>query len=149
MRHSTRAILLGLLTLAAAASRVSTQGRPVAGTVVTKSTRIPAGTYELTSIDRDHPALIIRGSNLTVDFSGVTLLGAKPGADPDTFAGLAVLVDGGENVTIRNLTARGYKIGVYARKTRGLHITGSNPSDRARRSEAGRRPPKGGRNSRE
>jgi len=100
--------------------------RLASGAVVTKTTRVPAGTYRLASADRDHPAVVIRGSNITVDFSGVTLLGGRPDADPDTFTGLAVLVDGGENVTIRNLTARGYRIGVYARRSRGLHITGGN-----------------------
>src|SRR5262245_29262189 len=90
--------------------------------------RVPQGTYELKSADRDHPAIVIRGSNLTVDFSGVTLLGARPDADPDGYAGLAVLVDGGENVTIRNMTARGYKIGIYARRSHGLHVTGSDLS---------------------
>jgi len=102
--------------------------RPAAGTVIAHTTRMTPGTYDLRSGDRDHPALVIRGSDITVDFTGVTLLGAHADADPDTFTGLAVLVDGGENVTIRNLTARGYKIGVYARRTRGLHITGSNLS---------------------
>src|SRR4051812_30999528 len=96
--------------------------------VITGSARIPAGSYALTSPGRDHPAIVIRGSNITVDFSGVTLLGSRPDADPDTFTGLAVLVDGGENVTIRNLTARGYKIGIYARRSNGLHITGSDLS---------------------
>ena len=112
-------LLLALLGLDAPAQR------PAAGSVITKTTRLPPGTYDWRSPDRDHPALVIRGSNITVDFTGVTLLGAKADADPDTFTGLAVLVDGGENVTIRNLTARGYKIGVYARRSRGLHITGS------------------------
>ena len=56
------------------------------------------------------------------------LRGAEAGADPDTFTGVAVLVDGGENVTIKNLTARGYKIGVLARQRRELHITGADLS---------------------
>src|SRR3954466_13572698 len=95
---------------------------------LTRSTTVPAGTYDLKSADRDHPAIVIRGSNLTVDFTGVTLRGAAAAADPDTFMGLAVLVDGGENVTIRNLHAHGYKIGVLARKTARLHITGADLS---------------------
>jgi parallel beta-helix repeat protein len=101
---------------------------PAAGTVITKTTRVRPGTYELKSADRGHPALVIRGSNITVDFTGVLLLGGPPAADPDIYTGLAVLVDGGENVTIRNLAARGYKIGIYARKSPGLHITGSDLS---------------------
>ena len=82
----------------------------------------------LRSADLEHPALTIRGSNITVDFTGVTLRGAPAGADPDTFTGLAVLVDGGDNVTIKGLNAHGYKIGVLARKTAKLHITGANLS---------------------
>src|SRR5258708_21343391 len=102
--------------------------RPVAGTVITRTTRVPAGSYTLKSADREHPAIVIRGSNITVDFSGVTLLGAKPDADPDAFTGLAVLVDRGENVTIKNLTARGYKAGLLARRSPKLRITGANLS---------------------
>jgi parallel beta-helix repeat protein len=104
------------------------QSRPAAGMVVTASTTFPAGTYELKSPDRDHPAIVVRGSNITVDFSGVTLRGGPAAADPDTFTGLAVLVDGGENVTIKNLHAHGYKIGVLARKSPRLHITGADLS---------------------
>src|SRR5262245_4427080 len=100
--------------------RPEAQTRPIAGTVITQTTRVPAGTYDLTSANRDRPAIVIRGSNITVDFTGVTLRGKPAGADPDTFTGLAVLVDGGENVTIRNLHAHGYKIGVLARKTSRL-----------------------------
>jgi nitrous oxidase accessory protein NosD len=98
------------------------------GLVVTRSTTVPAGTYTLQSADVEHPAIVIRGSNLTVDFTGVTLRGAAPDGDPDTFTGLAVLVDGGENVTIKGLTARGYKIGVLARHSARLHITGADLS---------------------
>jgi len=80
------------------------------------------------SADLDHPAVTIRGSNITVDFTGVTLRGGEPDRDPDTYTGLAVLVDGGENVTIKSLTARGYKIGILARHTKRLHITGADLS---------------------
>src|SRR5262245_24350337 len=90
--------------------------------------RIPAGTYELLSADLDHPAITIRGSHITVDFEDAVLRGASRDADPDTFAGLAVLVDGGEYVTIKNLRAHGYRIGVLARNTSHLHITGADLS---------------------
>src|SRR5215472_13742923 len=102
--------------------------RPSAGTVFTRTTRVPAGTYDLASTDLEHPVITIRGSNITVDFTNVTLRGGRADADPDTFTGLAVLVDGGENVTIKNLTARGYKVGVLARHARGLHVTGGDLS---------------------
>src|SRR5258708_31615697 len=120
-------ILLAVLAIVSgAATRPAGQPRLVAGTVISRTTRVPAGSYTLASADIQHPAIVLRGSNITVDFTGVTLLGAKPDADPDSFTGLAVLVDGGENVTITNLTARGYKVGVLARRSPKLHITASN-----------------------
>ena len=129
MRRLAIPAFLAILTVGAVATtRVSGQGRPVAGTVIATTTRVPAGTYTLKSVDLQHPAFIIRGSNITVDFTGVTLRGAAPEADPDGFTGLAVLVDGGENVTIKNLTARGYKVGVLARRSAKLHLTGANLS---------------------
>lgn len=101
---------------------------PRAGMLIAVSRKLPPGTYRLASSDASHPAITIRGSNLTVDFSGVTLRGAAESADPDTFSGLAVLVDGGDNVTIKNLTARGYKIGLLARGTKNLRIIGADVS---------------------
>src|SRR3954449_12893665 len=99
-----------------------------AGTVITRTQRLPAGTHTLASADLAHPAIVIRGSNITVDFTGVTLQGAPADTDPNRFSGVAVLVDGGEGVTIRNLTARGYKIGVLARRAKRVHITGADLS---------------------
>ncbi len=99
-----------------------------AGMLITRSRTLPAGAYRLPSKDIAHPAITIRGSNLTVDFAGVTLRGASSGADPDTFTGLAVLLDGGQNITIRHLTARGYKIGLLAKGTKGLRIVDADLS---------------------
>ena len=96
--------------------------------VITQSGALSRGTYTLASADLSHPAITIRGSNLTIDFKDVVLRGAPAEADPDTFTGLAVLVDGGENVTIRNLKAHGYKVGVFARGVRKLHVTGADLS---------------------
>ena len=116
-------MLFLLLTLLGVATPAQ---RPSAGMVISTTTSVPAGEYRLASADRDHPAIVIRGSNITVDFSGVTLRGGDADADPDTFTGLAVLVDGGENVTIKNLRAHGYKIGLLARRSPKLHVTGSD-----------------------
>jgi nitrous oxidase accessory protein NosD len=121
-------LLIAAAVLTLMAAPVPQRGRLVEGDVMTRTTRVAAGVYALRSPDIDHPALVVRGSNITVDFGGATLHGAAPGADPDAFTGLAVLVDGGENVTIKNLTARGYKIGILARHTTGLHVTSADLS---------------------
>lgn len=116
------AVLLLALGLAAIAQRPST------GAVIGRTTRVPPGSYDLKSADLDHPAITIRGSNIIADFTGVTLRGGAPKGDPDTYAGLAVLVDGGDHITIKNLTARGYKVGILARHAKSLHITGADLS---------------------
>ena len=122
------AVVVAVLILASAPLHPHAQARPVAGMVITRTVTVPAGTYTLKSADLQHPAITIRGSNVTVDFTNVVLRGVPAEADPDTFTGLAVLVDGGENVTIRNLHAHGYKIGILARRSVKLHITGADLS---------------------
>ena len=121
MRRLSALLALPIVTLAA--TQPHAQSRPASGMLIARTMVLPAGTYLLKSADLDRPAITIRGSDITVDFKDVVLRGAPAGADPDTFTGLAVLVDGGENVTIKNLRAHGYKIGVLARRSRGLHIT--------------------------
>jgi parallel beta-helix repeat protein len=71
----------------------------------------------------------IRGSNIVVDFARATLEGAPPSSDPDAGAGVAIRVDGGENVRITNARIRGYKVGILARGTRGLTLADNDLSD--------------------
>jgi parallel beta helix pectate lyase-like protein/PA14 domain-containing protein len=111
-----------------AALALMAQPRLQSGIVITETTRFPSGTYILSSPDLDHPVVTIRGSHIVVDFNSVTLRGATAESDPDSFAGLAVLVDGGDDITIRNLHAHGYKVGLLARHTANLHVTGADLS---------------------
>jgi parallel beta-helix repeat protein len=57
-----------------------------------------------------------------VDFAGAEMRGTSVTADPDGASGVAIRIDGGRNVTIRNLKARGYKVAVMARGTRSLSL---------------------------
>jgi nitrous oxidase accessory protein NosD len=94
------------------------------GMMIERSVTIRPGTYRLSaSADLKTPAITIRGENIVVDFNGATLIGSPDSADPDQFAGVAVLVDGGSKVTIRGATIRGYKVGIFARNSPDLHIT--------------------------
>lgn len=99
-----------------------------AGMVIDRSVTIRPGTYRLSSTGLDRPAIVIRGRDIVVDFTGVELIGSADSLAPDQFAGLAVLVDGGERITIRNARVRGYKVGVLARRVTGLHLTGLDVS---------------------
>ena len=96
---------------------------PTVGLVLTRSARVVPGRYALATSD-SQPLITIRGSNLTVDFTGVVLEGSAPGTPPDRFAGTAILIDGGTNVTVRGATIRGYKVAIHARDTRRLTLVG-------------------------
>ena len=96
--------------------------------MLNRPVRVRPGTYRLASPGLDRPALVIRGRDVTVDLTGVTIEGADPGAEPDTLRGLAVLVDGATGATIRGGAIRGYKVGILARRSPRLHVTGSDLS---------------------
>jgi nitrous oxidase accessory protein NosD len=94
------------------------------GLVITRSMTIQPGRYQLpASADLKTPAITIRGDDITVDFGGAVLAGGPDGADPDTYAGVGILVDGGRGITIRNAVVRGYKTGILARRSADLRLT--------------------------
>ena len=97
------------------------QIEPRAGLVITSSVAIKPGTYRLPATG-EAPLITIRGSNIVVDFQGVTLEGSDPASDPDGYAGTAVMIEGGEHVTVRNAVIRGYKIAIRARGSRNLTL---------------------------
>jgi hypothetical protein len=74
---------------------------PTAGMTIDRSVRVAPGRYRLEAPADDAPAITIRGENILVDFTGVTLEGGDPFADPDAYRGTGVLVDGGRGVTMR------------------------------------------------
>jgi nitrous oxidase accessory protein NosD len=108
------------------------QGSPAArqtvpltpGMVIERSITVRPGTYHIpASADLKIPAITVRGENIVIDFNGATLLGSREDVDPDQFAGVGVLVEGGSKVTIRGATIRGYKVGILARNSPDLRIT--------------------------
>jgi len=118
-------MLLAALPLCALwpATLISQAGVPLTrGMVITRSTTIRAGTYHLKSASTDTALIVVRGENITVTMTGVTLAGAADDDDPDEAAGLAILVDSGSNVTIRGAHIRGYKVAIMARGTRNLRL---------------------------
>ncbi len=94
---------------------------PSAGLVITSSVRVKPGVYRLRAPAAPESALItIRGRNITVDMRGVVLVGTPPDSAPDAARGTAVHIDGGRNVRLVGLVARGYKVGILARHVRDL-----------------------------
>ena len=99
------------------------QIRLVKGLKLTKSTNVRKGSYFIPSDTSLRKGVIeISGNNLVVDFKNATLTGSKKGQHPDEFSGVAVIVNGGRNITIKNLTAKGYKVALLARNVEGLTI---------------------------
>ena len=125
---------LGLLVVAAIlASPIQGQRlpivRPKAGMVITKSVKLAPGSYLLTPSSGDSAAIVIRGDGIRVDLSGVTLRGTPDSIDPDERAGLAILVDGGHNVSISGGRIRGYQTGIRAVGTTDLALDSIDLSD--------------------
>src|SRR5687768_7682680 len=123
------AVAIAVLPATTALGQVPTvELRP--GLVITRSVRVAPKTYRLPApASVDSAAIVIRGDDVTVDFTGVTLEGSARDADPDARAGVAIRVDGGRGVRIRNARVRGYKVGIIARGTRDLVLTDNDLSD--------------------
>lgn len=93
------------------------------GMTITRSAKIKKGVYALNGFDSlAKGAIVIQGDNITVDFNHAVLRGSTNKKAPDAFYGVAILIKGGKNITIKNLTARGYKVAVLARDVEGLAI---------------------------
>lgn len=125
--HALFALAIALVVTGAPSAQRAVPLRP--GMIVTQSIVVRPGTYRLAAAaDMKVPALVVRGSNITVDFNGAVLAGSADGADPDTMAGVGLLIDGGSRVTVKNATIRGYKVAILARNSPDLHLTGNDLS---------------------
>jgi parallel beta-helix repeat protein len=116
-------ILLILTASALHAQLVSLKG----GMKITSSIKVQPGNYALQAgADLNTPVIEISGDNIVVDFNNATLRGNNGNQMPDEFEGLAILIKGGKNITIKNLNARGYKVALMARDVESLLIENCN-----------------------
>lgn len=123
------ASLLAAATLAASLPRPGHAQRELPeielrpGLVITRSVRVVPKVYRLRAPSSlDSAVITIRGNDITVDFTGATMEGVDPQSPPDLAAGVAIRVDGGRDIHIRGARVRGYKVGILARRTRGLTL---------------------------
>jgi nitrous oxidase accessory protein NosD len=121
------ALLLFVLGLGPTAPVSPQEVVPTQGMVITANTRVKPGTYRLSGRD-GAAAITVRGSNITVDMAGVVLEGGEPFADPDGYLGTGIEIDGGDHVTVKGATIRGYKTAILARNSPFLHLTGNDLS---------------------
>ena len=97
------------------------------GLVIKKSVTIKRATYKLdaaTALDKS--VIVVEGNNIVIDFNQATLVGSNTKKAPNEFFGVAIYVRNGSNITIKNLTAKGYKVALYATNVEGLTIEDCN-----------------------
>jgi parallel beta-helix repeat protein len=95
---------------------------------VTTDVRVKPGVYRVTDVNGDG-VLRVKTDGVTVDLTGVTLVGSADGALPDSFEGTAVRVDGAAGVRIKGGTMRGYRGGIYLKDCKGVFVEGADVSD--------------------
>lgn len=95
------------------------------GMVITSNTLIKKTDYHLKSTDISKPVILIKGDGITVDFNGAKLIGSSEGEYPDAYEGLSIKVLG-NNVVIKNVTVRGYKVGLLAKDSKNINISKSD-----------------------
>ena len=95
---------------------------------VTKDTVLdPAKTYG---------PIVIKASNVTIDGRGAWVLGATQG-DPNNYKGTGVSANGVSNVTLKNLNAKGWDIGMKVQHGSRWLVQNCNFSDNFHYPEAG------------
>ena len=80
----------------------------------------------LSSQDIYEKVITIEGDSLTVDFSGITLIGTDFMTKPDQFTGVAIHIKNSKYVTIQNLNISGYRIALQADCVEHLTIRNCN-----------------------
>jgi parallel beta-helix repeat protein len=100
-----------------------------AGMKITASITVRKSVYALNAVDGlQQPLIEISGNDIVVDFNNAILKGSNDKQLPNEFYGLAIWIKGGNNITIKNLNARGYKVAVMATDVEGLKIQNCNLS---------------------
>ncbi len=94
------------------------------GMKISRTTKIKKQVYKIDADSKNNTGvIIIEGENITIDFNNATLQGSNTSKNPDEFTGIAIIVQNGKNITIKNLKAKGYKIALMARNVESLTIS--------------------------
>lgn len=97
------------------------------GLLISEPTTFEPGVYVLAGNDSlDQPVIIIEGNNLELDFSEVQLIGNEDRTQPNTYKGVGILVRNSQNVKLKNLQIRGYKVALMAENVDSLQILNSD-----------------------
>jgi nitrous oxidase accessory protein NosD len=96
--------------------------------VIDKSCRVVPPIHPIFDAKGDG-VLLVRASNVTIEFAPTAQLTNLFSGPPDLFTGVAIRIDGQENVTLRGPRIRGYKVGIWATNADGLVIDGADLAD--------------------
>lgn len=91
------------------------------GMVVRESTSIRSGTYLIPGIASEVGAVMtVLGRDVELDFQGAVIQGASNQLTTDSLSGIGICLDQATNVTLKNLTLKGYRIGLQCKSCEGL-----------------------------
>lgn len=140
MHHPTTIslILSTLALIAAAAASTRTHDLPEivvteSGAEVDRSCRVVIPDGVVLADEAGAGAIRITADGVVIEFAdGSILRGSPPDADPDSYTGYGVRIEGHKNVTLRNVRIAGFKGGIFATRADGLLIEDSDVSDNFR-----------------
>ncbi len=93
------------------------------GLTITKSVSFLSKEYAINADSSlRNGVIMIEGNDIILDFKKIVLTGSNDKKYPEEFYGVAIWIRNSKNVTIKNLTLRGYKVAIRAENTEGLNI---------------------------
>ncbi len=98
---------------------------PTPGMVITQDVTFRPGEYHFPNGE----GIVIAADNITIDGNGAVLVGPGRAGDPESFLGTAVTSTGHSNVVLKNLTAKGFQLGLKVTNGQNWTITDNNFSD--------------------
>lgn len=97
------------------------------GLVINQSTSFDKEEYQLLVTENPLEKMItIEGDNIEVNFNDLTLIGSEDLSKPEALKGIAVHIKKGENITIKNLNIKGYRIALQVDSVKHLMIDSCN-----------------------
>jgi parallel beta-helix repeat protein len=119
----TKKIILLSLIIASCFNSTAQEKPLTKGLKISKSIKIKKQTYKLDAVESmEDGVIVIEGNDIVVDFNHSVLSGSNSKKNPDEFFGVAILIKGGRNITIKNLKAKGYKVALLARGVANLTL---------------------------
>lgn len=95
------------------------------GMVIRDSGSIRSGTYLIPGIEAEDGIVItILGRDIELDFQGAVIQGASDQGSAESLIGIGLCLDQATNVTIKNLTVKGYRVGLQCKSCEALVLEG-------------------------